>query len=179
MSVDRGLRERLVAAGVELVDESGYESVGIRAVAARVGVSHGAPRRYFPTLEALLAAVAAEGVADLNDILAPAMERGLADGAAAYWRFAKDRPGMFALIFRHDLLDAAGGNLRATTSTWFAVLVSTLGDESTAVTCWAAIHGLCVLAATRAPEAVGVDVDEELVRRAAIGFLDGSRPGPA
>ncbi|QRY63667.1 TetR/AcrR family transcriptional regulator [Gordonia sp. PDNC005] len=160
-------RDRLVAAGVEIVDESGLGEVGVRAVAARAGVSHGAPRRYFPTLESLLAAIAASGVADVDRVLSPAIERGIAEAAVEYWRFAQRRPGMFELIFRHDLLDGAGEDLRSTTGPWFRGIVAAVGDPDRALTCWAAVHGLCVLAATRVPDAVGVTVDELAIRRIA------------
>ncbi len=156
-----------MTAGVAIVDESGHGDVGVRAVAARAGVSHGAPRRYFPTLESLLAAVAAVGVADLDRVLTPALSRGIGDAAVEYWRFARRRPGMFALVFRHDLLDGAGADLRSTTGPWFRAIVDTVGDSERALTCWAAVHGLCVLAATKVPDAVGVAVDETVVRRVA------------
>lgn len=165
MTVEGDTRAQLIAAGVEIVDSDGFAAVGVRSVAARAGVSHGAPRRYFPALTNLLAAIAAEGIADLNDVLAPAMRTGLGDGAVAYWRFAQSRPGMFELIFRHDLLDAAGGNLRATTGGWFADLAHALGGQQQALACWATVHGLCVLAATNAPGAMGLEVDEKWVRQ--------------
>ncbi|WP_051198638.1 TetR/AcrR family transcriptional regulator [Gordonia shandongensis] len=163
-------RRRLVAAGVAIVDDRGFSAVGVRAVAARAGVSHGAPRRYFPTLASLLAAIAADGVADLDRSLWAAMRHSVGDAAAAYWAFAHDRPGMFELIFRHDLLDSAGGDLRSTTGPWFSALAEAVGSAERAMACWAAVHGLCVLEATRAPEAVGVVVDESVVRRVAEGF---------
>lgn len=160
-------RDRLVAAGVQIVDERGYRDVGIRAVATRVGVSHGAPRRHFATLDSLLAAIAADGVADLDAVLKPAIATGVGAAAVAYWRFANERPGMFELIFRHDILAGAGGRLRATTGPWFAALVDEIGDPEQALTCWSAVHGLCVLAATQVPEAVGATVDESVVWRVA------------
>lgn len=166
-------RDRLVAEGVRIVDEHGFREIGIRAVAARAGVSHGAPRRHFATLDALLAAIAAEGVADLDAAVRPAFATGIGDVAVAYWRFAQRRPGMFEIIFRHDILDGAGANLRATTGTWFEALVAVAGDAERALTCWSAIHGLCVLAATRAPAAVDVAVDEGTVRRMAEGVVRG------
>ena len=59
------LRDRLVLAGVELLEEEGLAALSLRAITRRVGVSHGAPRRYFPTHNSLLAAIAATGLADL------------------------------------------------------------------------------------------------------------------
>lgn len=167
VNMAEGTRGRLVAAGVAIVDERGFRDVGIRAVAASVGISHGAPRRYFATLDALLAAIAAEGVADLDAVLRPAIDVGVGDAAVAYWRFANERPGMFELIFRHDVLAGAGGRLRETTGTWLGALADQIGDAEQAVTCWSAVHGLCVLAATQVPDAVGVVVDEATVRRVA------------
>ena len=160
-------RDRLVSAGVQIVDEHGFREVGVRAVAARVGVSHGAPRRYFATLDALLAAIAAEGIADLDAVLRPAIDAGIPAAAVAYWRFARDRPGMFELIFRHDVLAGAGESLRTTTGAWFRALVAETGDAEQALACWSSVHGLCVLAATRVPDAVGVVIDEATVRRVA------------
>src|SRR5690606_21343333 len=59
------LRERLVDTGVELLERDGVGGLGLRAIARAAGVSHGAPRRWFPTHAALLAAIAARGFGDL------------------------------------------------------------------------------------------------------------------
>ncbi|MET8546990.1 helix-turn-helix domain-containing protein, partial [Kitasatospora sp. NPDC004799] len=66
---ERDLRARLVAAGVELVAEGGVQALGLREIARRAGVSHGAPRRYFPTHRELLAAIAQQGFGRLTDTL--------------------------------------------------------------------------------------------------------------
>src|SRR6185369_1592988 len=63
---ESGLRERLVATGVALVAEQGSSAVSLREIARRAGVSHGAPRRHFPTHQALLAAIAGRGYHDLS-----------------------------------------------------------------------------------------------------------------
>ncbi|GAB3941661.1 hypothetical protein GCM10027614_27410 [Micromonospora vulcania] len=65
MSEEAGVRARLVAAGVDLVLREGQSAVSLREIARRAGVSHGAPRRYFPTHVDLLSAIAREGFADL------------------------------------------------------------------------------------------------------------------
>lgn len=54
-------RGRLVDAGVELLEEGGIAAVGLRAITRAAGVSHGAPRRHFPTHVSLLAAIADAG----------------------------------------------------------------------------------------------------------------------
>ncbi|MEU9833958.1 TetR/AcrR family transcriptional regulator [Streptosporangium sp. NPDC048047] len=108
------LRERLVDAGVELVTAGGGASVGLREIARRAGVSHGAPRRYFPTHHALLSAIAHRGFADLaarftaaGEGAATSRER-LRAIATAYVAYAVENRGMFELMFRHDLLDSDG-----------------------------------------------------------------------
>jgi AcrR family transcriptional regulator len=66
MDVEGPLRERLVDAGAELALPEGTASVGLREIARRAGVSHGAPRRYFPTHRALLSAIARRGFEELG-----------------------------------------------------------------------------------------------------------------
>ncbi|GAA2038811.1 TetR/AcrR family transcriptional regulator [Catenulispora yoronensis] len=106
------LRERLIDVGVELVLTEGTASVGLREIARRAGVSHGAPRRYFSTHHALLSAIAARGFDDLGARFAEATAdlsppRARIEALAkVYVRFALERRGMFELMFRHDLLDS-------------------------------------------------------------------------
>ncbi|MGC4946944.1 TetR/AcrR family transcriptional regulator [Streptomyces sp. DT224] len=106
------LRERLIDAGVGLVMTEGPASLGLREIARRAGVSHGAPRRYFPTHHALLSAIARRGFTALAARFETATEaaqtprgqlRGLAD---AFLDYADEHGGMFELMFRHDLLDS-------------------------------------------------------------------------
>ena len=66
MDAERALRERLVDVGVELVLTEGTASLGLREIARRAGVSHGAPRRYFPTHRSLLSAIARRGFEELS-----------------------------------------------------------------------------------------------------------------
>ncbi|TDD46328.1 TetR/AcrR family transcriptional regulator [Kribbella antibiotica] len=153
------LRDRLVQAGVELLESEGLANLTLRAIARRAGVSHGAPRRHFPTHNALLAAIAATGLTDLATRLAlpasGAVEDRLAAAAQRYLEFAAERPGMFDLIFRHDLLAGAGGNLRAQSLPLlqtFADLIAQVHPADAqlrAVALWTNLHGLTTLRATQ------------------------------
>ncbi|MFZ2240702.1 MAG: TetR/AcrR family transcriptional regulator [Gordonia amarae] len=167
-----GTRDRLIRAGIELLADDGPDALALRSIARRAGVSHGAPRRYFPTHRSLLAAIAATGLDDLAvEVRAslaggsiPVRERLIA-AALAYVDFAEHRRGMFELMFRHDLLDSAGANLRATS----LPLLEDLGravaeacpdrsaDDITAVTMrlWTSIHGIAVLHGNRVFDLVG------------------------
>lgn len=59
-------RERVTRAALELGSEGGYEAVQMRDVAARAEVALGTIYRYFPSKDALLAAVMVQWVVDLE-----------------------------------------------------------------------------------------------------------------
>ncbi|MFF2615775.1 TetR/AcrR family transcriptional regulator [Kitasatospora sp. NPDC058046] len=160
---EQDLRARLVAAGVELVAEGGVQALGLREIARRAGVSHGAPRRHFPTHRELLAAIAQQGFGRLTDTLAGADALTAATGAdartrldalaRAYLGFAAANPGMFELMFRHDLLEGSGVELRRTTLPLFLTFVGLVtevhpqSDDPAAATAalWSNLHGLAQL----------------------------------
>ncbi|WP_268967002.1 TetR/AcrR family transcriptional regulator [[Actinomadura] parvosata] len=149
--------------GVELVTSRGASQVGLREIARAAGVSHGAPRRYFPTHHALLSAIAHRGFADLRSRFAAATReadspRGQLHALArAYVRYAQECRGMFELMFRHDLLDSTGQaagdapRLRESTLPLFEHIVGLVGQvraEDPAVTAaalWANVHGIAQL----------------------------------
>ncbi|KOU91200.1 MULTISPECIES: TetR/AcrR family transcriptional regulator [Streptomyces] len=165
MDQERPLRERLIDVGAELVMSEGTGALGLREIARRAGVSHGAPRRYFPTHHSLLSAIARRGFADLGERFAEVAagarestprERVRAIGCA-YVGYALEHPGMFELMFRHDLLDSAGQDpsdeprLRESTLPLFALLVALVGrcgaaePSVTAAALWANLHGVAQL----------------------------------
>ncbi|QHC23515.1 TetR/AcrR family transcriptional regulator [Streptomyces sp. GS7] len=168
MDVEGALRERLVDAGVELVLSEGAASAGLREIARRAGVSHGAPRRYFPTHRALLSAIARRGFEELGVGSAAAiaetaaLREELAAPARVYVAYALERRGMFELMFRHDLLDsgprqgaADGPRLREAMLPMFARIVELVVrcrgeamEPSAAVTAaalWSNLHGIAQL----------------------------------
>ncbi|WP_335936466.1 TetR/AcrR family transcriptional regulator [Streptomyces sp. PTD5-9] len=180
MAEERSLRERLIDVGADLVLTEGTASVGLREIARRAGVSHGAPRRHFPTHQALLSAIARRGFDDLGARFAaataavPAPRDRLAALARAYVGYARERRGMFELMFRHDLLDggqreeAGQPPLRASTLPLFRRIVelvelcraesadaarrggpggTPVPPETTAAALWANLHGIVQLAA--------------------------------
>ncbi|PBC94659.1 TetR family transcriptional regulator [Streptomyces sp. Ag82_O1-15] len=156
---DTGLRARLIEVGVDLVTTQGAQVLTLRDIARRAGVSHGAPRRYFPTHLELLSAIARRGFADLG---AQATEA-LGDGGASpraqlttlgrvYLDFAFTQPGMYELMFRHDLLESGTLGLRETSLPLFGVLVDLVGrarPEADAAlvagALWANLHGIAQL----------------------------------
>ncbi|WP_336084437.1 TetR/AcrR family transcriptional regulator [Nocardia sp. SSK8] len=172
------LRERLIDTGVELLERDGVGQLGLRAIARAAGVSHGAPRRWFPTHAALLAAIAARGFADLiarfaraaPDADPPARLRAM---ALVYVDFAVTRPEMFTLMFRHDLLAGSGENLRGTTQPLYRRIVELVAAAGAgaqaprrALALWTNIHGLATVAANHTLEVVAPEEDpRELAAR--------------
>ena len=69
------LRAALMGRAVEVIGEQGLDAVSLRALARDLGVSHAAPARHFASRDALLKAIAVEGVASLRDAVRGAMER--------------------------------------------------------------------------------------------------------
>lgn len=187
MDENESTRTKLVQAGVGLLEEGGISAVGLRAITRAAGVSHGAPRRYFPTHVSLLAAIADAGFADLRAELEPALsdsERALRDrlveSALRYVAFARRRPAMFGLIFRHDLLEGGGENLRTKTVPVVGSLAQMLGGGSTqprALQLWTSIHGIAVLTSTRALDLFDADPDDLIA--AAVDAVIDVDAGPA
>jgi hypothetical protein len=89
----------------------------------------------------------------------------LIEAAQRYLEFAAERPGMFALLFRHDLLENAGGNLRTRSLPLFQHFADLVGQarpgttdaRDRAIALWTNIHGLATLRATRALDLLGTD----------------------
>ena len=147
--------DRLIQAGRQLLDEDGIGAVTVREVARRCGVSHGAPRRHFPTLALLLAAIAEAGGS-------------LRGTASTYVSYAVEHPHAFDLITRHDVLAGSGRDLRATSlpllEQWRDRFTKDHPDapEAAATAAWAAVHGVASLTSRGALELVGADFEELL-----------------
>lgn len=158
------LKNALVAAGMEILETEGLEGLSLRAIAARVGVSHAAPRNHFGTLKGLLTAIAAEGFRRHAAI----MREGLAEGAPraerlraamqGYVRFAAEHPALFALMFSplhcaHDdpALTAAASESYGTLREISAGLDWDKGEgpqgaQRTEWMLWSLVHGYATLA---------------------------------
>ncbi len=96
--------------------------------------------------------------------------------SAEYIEFAGRRPEMFSLMFRHDLLEGSGENLRSVTLPLFARFADLVGaaaasgaidPRARALALWTNLHGIATVRANRSLRLVepGVDV-AALVARA-------------
>ena len=171
-----GLDQRLVRAGVDLLRTDGVAALSLREIARRAGVSHGAPRRHFPTHLALLSAIARAGFADLTAELAAVPGAGLADLARTYVRFGLRDPHMFELMFRHDLLESGELGLREASLPLFRRLTDLMPGRSAAAAgaLWANLHGIVQLWNWNSlPLATGAADVDDLVGAALDAHLGG------
>ncbi|WP_436527926.1 TetR/AcrR family transcriptional regulator [Actinoplanes sp. HUAS TT8] len=162
MPPDDALRDRLVRVGAELLRTESPGALSLREIARRAGVSHGAPRRYFPTHLTLLSAIARSGFADFSEQVTAALRTTPEDPrikittiAYLYVRFAATNRSMFELMFRHDLLTSGGElGLRDASLPLFRQLTglvaaarpdSGVPPRVTAAAIWAALHGTAQL----------------------------------
>ncbi len=106
------LKSALVHAGLAEIEEVGLESLSLRSIAARVGVSHTAPKNHFNGLRGLLTAIATVGFErhaaemrkDVED--QPPGKARLDAACNGYLRFAMQHPELFKLMFSSTLCDA-------------------------------------------------------------------------
>jgi AcrR family transcriptional regulator len=162
----RDLRDRLLSAATELLASGGVDAVSIRAVAHAAGVTHGAPRRYFPSRAYLLAELAAGALADLAARVAPTISEAPTPGsieaaALRYVQFAVEQPNAFELITRHDVLANSGRQLRQVSlplhARWCAAVQAASPGATTADAnvLWATVHGIAALASRGSLELLG------------------------
>lgn len=85
------LREALILAGMQLLEEEGLEALTLRRCAALAGVSHAAPAHHFEGLKGLKTAIATRGYA--------IFEKMMKDGIAAAGPDERDRARGMALGF--------------------------------------------------------------------------------
>lgn len=106
------LREACVAEALAIIEESGVEHLSIRDVARRLGVSHQAPYKHFPSSEHLLAEIVRRTYIAFAEHL-ESRPRGNSAGedmwcmGEAYFRFAMDHPLKYRLLFGTPLPDPA------------------------------------------------------------------------
>ena len=140
------LRTAVLRSAGKTLEKEGVTALSLRAVARQAGVSHNAPYRHFPDRDALLAALAAEGFAQLAEKLRANEGREM---GAAYVRFALTHPQRFRLMFGGVLKLERYPELAAASAGAYAALVEAMkaqkeiGDpQIAAAAAWSLVHGL-------------------------------------
>lgn len=154
------LRAALVAEGLRLVAERDAEALSLREVARGVGVTATSVYRHFPDKQALLAALAREGLDRLAQAQRDAQagagggKAGFAATGRAYVRFALANPGLFRLIFaspdigavkKDGVLDSDAGQLLRANAAAEAKHHGSQDEHGTTIRAWAIVHGLAML----------------------------------
>ena len=189
------LRRALIDAAAQLAAKHGAAAVTIRKVVRKAGVSHAAPYHYFPTREALLAAVAEEGFSRFDAAQEEALQNAGPDPrnrlralGISYVRFAIRNPHYFRVMFRSEFrrLETYPA-LAKVSSRAFDRLIDTVSASMAgrspgsdpmlpSILAWSAVHGLASLwldgpLTARVPAGAGVESIAEWVATAIADAL--------
>ncbi|MGF7238975.1 MAG: TetR/AcrR family transcriptional regulator [Frankia sp.] len=171
------LRRSILDSAAEVIARDGPAAVSLREIARRIGVSHAAPAHHFRDKTGLFTALAADGWARFVAATTEARDGAdspvakLAATGVAYVVFARDNPGYFRVMFRHDLVDASDPAFAEGSKAGFDVL-SGVVDACRALgwgraeepwvlitSAWSLVHGLA-----------------DLASNGSLGFISGDRP---
>ncbi len=177
------LKQALVEQAFSVIEEKGVEHLSLREVARRLGVSHQAPYKHFPSRDHILAAVVARCFAEFaqhlssrpscNDPFDDLHKMGL-----AYLEFAQKFPLQYRLMFNTALPDGtAHSEMLAQAQFAFSILYDKLGEmtlkdpdhpirdpvKHDAIYIWSALHGLASLMQSDVTSTLGLSNDERAV----------------
>jgi AcrR family transcriptional regulator len=155
------LRTALLDLGMQVIEGRSIDEVGVRELARILEVSPNAVYRHFPDKAALLRALADRGFVQLGAAQRAALEAagggeaGFIATGRAYVRFAREKPGLFRLMFANSpRSDSALWHLRADDAMAMLrenaiALVAPIHGKQAAVLfalrSWALVHGLAML----------------------------------
>lgn len=162
------LRQALIDAALELIEEVGHRNLSLREVARRAGVSSAAPYRHFPSREALLAQLAQEGFEMMSETIEQALAAcegdslvRLRETGVGYVLFANGNRARYAVMFSPELVDKrAYPELEASAARCFNYLLEGIracqveqkivaeDPLRVALAAWSMIHGLSSLIAS-------------------------------
>lgn len=179
--VARDLREDCIAQALAIIDKAGIEALSIRDVARRLGVSHGAPYKHFPSRDHILAEIVARAFQSFADHL-DARRRSddpfadLANMGVAYLDYAERHPLQYRLMFGVPLPDAdRHPGMMACGQHAFALLTDAVGRihafqgrepdpteiELDSMFVWSTMHGLATIRQTHAGKGPKMAAAEE------------------
>lgn len=159
------LREACLEEALKIIESDGVESLSMREVSRRLGVSHQAPYKHFASRDHILAEVVARAYDRFGEHLsagASAATAGneLMEMGLAYFDFAQRHPLQYRLMFSTPLPDGdAHPRMLNSADRCYALLKSYLGQvpyvdggpasselvELDALFIWTLIHGLCTV----------------------------------
>jgi len=124
------LRNALLKAGLDILEEDGSSALSMRAVAARAGVSRSAPAYPFGNLRGLLTALVAVAYTRFAAAMADERARAAAEpieqmraAGRGYIAFARRNPALFRLMFSSVQIDGDNAELRQASAAAYQQLV--------------------------------------------------------
>jgi AcrR family transcriptional regulator len=168
------LRDALVKAAVELVEERGPDGFTLREAARKVGVTHTAPYRHFADRDALLVAVAVEGFQGLHAAMRTRQEQQtdprlrLQAIGIGYVEYAVAHPSHFRVMHSAVVDSCTEPGYTDAKGRTFQLLLSAIAAcqqagfippgplHHYALTAWSAVHGLAELLMSGAAFRVGL-----------------------
>jgi AcrR family transcriptional regulator len=198
------LPEACVTEALAIIRDVGIENLSLREVARRLGVSHQAPYRHFPSRDHLLAEVVDRCFRDFDAALGTDSEDGDHDGGnpaedlaalgRLYLDYAARHPLEYRLMFGARLPDprehpemlekgcAAFDQLRARVARLVGQPVESETVTLEAMFVWSTVHGLASILETEAMAGLGIDatlqraVSEHVLSRIGRGLGPGAQP---
>ncbi|NWL77735.1 hypothetical protein DM872_12810 [Pseudomonas taiwanensis] len=191
------LRQSLIDAALEAVEQNGYQELSLRDLAQALEVSRGAPYRHFADRDALLRACAGEGFRRLlqahrNVAAGTGTAQDKARAACqAFLAFAESQPGLFLLMYDSGLLqqaedeDELGGLLQSIYAGIAATLQEALEEtdddrlQARLIAMWSTLYGYARLRQSRMlkPYMLG-SLTREQTEAAVIASAIGPLPAP-
>ncbi len=175
------LRDALLAGALLMLESGAGESFSLRELARQVGVSANAPYRHFPSKDALLLAMIAEGFTRMTAAQMAAQNAASAQQASAadvfmaaglaYIQFARSNPGLFRLMFGafaaanfSEEKSTAANNAYANLTLGMAASIGKPADDPavtlSAIHAWGLVHGLSQLIIDHQFDTKTADVDQ-------------------
>jgi AcrR family transcriptional regulator len=157
------LKRALLKACLTWVEKRGTESLSLRALAERIGVSHSASYRHFKNKNDLLQALAEEGFRIFHEYLEKSLrlknktaEERFIDQGLQYIRFAKDNREHFQFMWSADIQRIKSEGLKTeaercfqalltATEEWKAEIELQWDSAEIALQAWIQVHGTATL----------------------------------
>ena len=154
----RSVAEQILTAAEELLEQSGPEALTVRGIAEAAGVAPMGVYNHFESKEGVLGGLVGEGFRRLRHELEEASEDpdpalALIDAGRRYRALALESPGIYRLMFGHDLADRLSDEaLIAGADSAFGALVHMVArlqhahhylepPELAAQAIWSQVHG--------------------------------------
>lgn len=177
------LKEAIIEEAFAVIEEKGVENLSFRDIARRLGVTHQAPYKHFPSRDHILAAVIARCFESFSDHLdaRPKTETAAEDlhnMGLAYLDFARTHPVKYRLMFNTPLpRPNQHKQMMAQSNHAFSLLAERLSkmalhslpskveapERHDAIFIWSALHGLASLMQSDVMDTLDMSADDRRV----------------